>query len=175
MLAEISRRVTQVAVAVAVAAAGLHADAAELDQPAPQLDIKLLNGKTLKAKSLRGKVVVNLIWATWSPAARMELPEVQKLYLDHRNTGLEVVALAIDENVGDVRDFWRKRGYSFPVGMRSDAFFDHYGRVRTTPTFYIIDRQGILRHRIDGALGHDKLESLLKPLLDHSSHNPVTK
>ena len=38
------------------------------------------SGKLLKAKELRGRVVVNVIWATWSPAARMELPEVQRVY-----------------------------------------------------------------------------------------------
>ena len=37
--------------------------------PAPEIDVKLLSGKVLKAKDLRGKVVINLIWATWSPAA----------------------------------------------------------------------------------------------------------
>jgi peroxiredoxin len=106
-----------------------------------------------------------MIWATWSPAARMELREVQRVYREHRDKGLEVVALSIDENPGEVREFWSKRDYSFPVAMRSDAFFDHYGRVSTTPMFYIIDRQGTLRHRVAGTIGPEQLEALLKPLL----------
>ena len=109
--------------------------------------------------------MVNVIWATWSPAARMELREVQRVYREYRDKGLEVVALSIDENPGEVREFWSKRDYSFPVAMRSDAFFDHYGRVSTTPMFYIIDRQGTLRHRVAGTIGPEKLEALLKPLL----------
>jgi hypothetical protein len=52
-----------------------------------------------------------------------------------------------------------------PVAMRSDAFFDHYGRVTTTPMYYIVDRQSVLRHRVAGTLGPEKLEALLKPLL----------
>jgi peroxiredoxin len=124
-----------------------------------------LSGKLLKAKDLRGKVVVNVIWATWSPAARMELREVQRVYREQREKGLEVVALSIDENPAEVREFWSKRDYSFPVAMRSDAFFDHYGRVSTTPMFYIVDRQGTLRHRVAGTIGPEKLEALLKPLL----------
>jgi hypothetical protein len=68
-------------------------------------------------------------------------------------------------NVGEVREFWRKRGYSFPAAMRSDAFFERYGRVSTTPTFYIVDRQGLLRHRIAGPIPFEKLEALLRPLL----------
>jgi hypothetical protein len=49
--------------------------------------------------------------------------------------------------------------------MRSDAFFDHYGRVSTTPMFYIVDRHGTLRYRIAGPVGPEKLAELLKPLL----------
>jgi len=152
--------VVAAAAALATTAAGL-----EIDQPAPELDVRLLSGRVLKAKDLRGKVVINMLWATWSPAARMELPEIQRLYQAHREKGLEVVALSIDENVGEVRDFWRKRGYSLPVAMRSEAFFERYGRVSTTPMFYVVDRQGVLRHRIAGPISPEKLEAILKPLL----------
>jgi len=152
-------------IAASCATAAYAGDIAQIDRAAPELDVRLLSGKLLKAKELRGKVVVNVIWATWSPAARMELREVQRVYRDLRDKGLEVVALSIDENPGEVREFWRKREYSFPVAMRSDAFFDHYGRVSTTPMFYIVDRQGTLRHRVAGTIGTEKLEALLKPLL----------
>jgi peroxiredoxin len=139
--------------------------APQVDEPAPELDVRLLNGKVVKAKDVRGKVVVTMIWATWSPAARMQLGDVQNLYAAHRGQGLEVLALSIDERVGEVREFWRSRGYSMPVAMRSDAFFDRYGRVSTTPTYYIVDRGGVLRHRISGTIAPDKLAELLKPLL----------
>ncbi len=164
-LASTYRRAARLAAAIAAAVLATAAAGLEPDQPAPELDVRLLSGKVLKAKDLRGKVVVSMIWATWSPAARMELPAIQRLYQAHREKGLKVVALSIDENVAEVREFWRKRGYSLPVAMRSDAFFEHYGRVSTTPMFYIVDRHGVLRHRIAGAIAAEKLEALLKPLL----------
>src|SRR5262245_17434379 len=128
-------------IAASCATAASAEQIAQVDRPAAELDVRLLSGKLLKAKELRGKVVVNVIWATWSPAARMELRDVQRVYQELREKGLEVVALSIDENPAEVKEFWAKRGYSFPVAMRSDAFFDQYGRVSTTPMFYIIDRQ----------------------------------
>jgi peroxiredoxin len=146
----------------AVAAA---AGPSQVATPAPEVDIRLLNGKLVKAKDLHGKVVVMMIWATWSPAARMALGDVEHLYAERRARGLEVLALSIDESVGEVREFWRSRGYSMPVAMRSDAFFERYGRVSTTPMYYVVDRQGILRHRIAGPVGPDELDALLKPLL----------
>jgi peroxiredoxin len=141
------------------------AEPVSVDSPAPMLDIRLTNGKVVKARDLRGKVVVTMIWATWSPAARMQLGELQRLYSGSRGKGLEVLALSIDEDIGEVREFWRARGYTMPVAMRSDAFFDRYGRVSTTPMYYIADRQGVLRHRVAGTLGSEELAALLRPLL----------
>jgi cytochrome c biogenesis protein CcmG, thiol:disulfide interchange protein DsbE len=135
-----------------------------VDQPAAMLDTKLLNGKTIKAKDLKGKVVVQMVWATWCPICRTELPELQKLYDEKHDQGLEVMALSIDDDARTVRDFWKGKGYSMPVGMRSDSYFDHYGRVSATPTYYIIDKQGIVRHKLQGPLEAGKLEALLKPL-----------
>jgi cytochrome c biogenesis protein CcmG/thiol:disulfide interchange protein DsbE len=173
------RSAARLAVAALLAAActaGARADQiAQVDQPAPEIDVKLLSGKVLKAKDLRGKVVINLVWATWSPAARMELPQIQKLYQAYRDRGLEVLALSIDENAAEAREFWRAGGYSFPAAMRSDAFFERYGRVSTTPMFYVIDRQGVLRHRIAGAVGPDKLEALVKALVAEPSAARVAK
>jgi thiol-disulfide isomerase/thioredoxin len=162
-------------IGIAFLCATAIAQTAQVDQPAPEVDIRLLNGKLLKAKDLRGKVVVNVLWATWSPDARIEMPVLERVYREHRDKGLEIVALAIDESVADVRDFWRKHEYSFPSAMRSNAFFDRYGRVSTTPTFYIVDRQGVLRHRIAGAMEYDRFESLLRPLLAEEPPGNVAK
>jgi len=161
----VSSCATRFAAIAAAATLVTTAAAVDVDEPAPELDVRLLSGKILKAKDLRGKVVISMIWATWSPAARMELPQLERLYQAQREKGLEVVALSIDENAGDVQKFWRKRGYTLPVAMRSDAFFEHYGRASTTPMFYVVDRQGVLRHRIAGPIAPVKLEQLLTPLL----------
>ncbi|HSD42701.1 MAG TPA: TlpA disulfide reductase family protein [Burkholderiales bacterium] len=158
------------AVAVAAAFVGFAFGAAaagpvQVDASAPELDFRLANGKLVKARDLHGKVVVTMIWATWSPAARMQLGDLQRLYAGSRGKGLEVLALSIDESIGEVREFWRARGYTMPVAMRSDAFFEHYGRVTTTPMYYIVDRHGMLRHRIAGTLAPEKLEALVTPLV----------
>jgi peroxiredoxin len=164
-LTALRRAAAGAALAIVCAAPAAAATIAQVDQPAPEVDVRLLNGRVLKAKDLRGHVVVQVMWATWSPAARMELPAVQKVYAAQRGRGLEVMALSIDESVAEVREFWRERQYTMPVGMRSDAFFEHYGRVSTTPMYYIVDRRGTLRYRIAGPVGAEKLASLVGPLL----------
>ena len=137
----------------------------ETGKPVPELDLKLLNGKVLKDKQLHGKVVVQMYWATWCPYCRADLPEMQRIYQLQHAKGLEIIALSIDENEKTVRDFWRGKNYSFPSAMRSDAYFEHYGRIATTPTYFIIDREGILRQRINGAPEPGVIEQLVVKLL----------
>ena len=145
---------------------GLPAAALEVNQPAPELDVKLLNGRMLKARDLRGKVVVTMFWATWCPTCRTTLPELQRFYDDQHAKGLEIVALSIDENPKDVREFVKAKHLTLPVGMRTDPWFDRYGRVASTPTVFITDRQGIVRHRLAGTSNTaEKIERLAKPLL----------
>lgn len=156
------------AFALALAGPARATEVASVDRPAPELDYRLLNGRVLRLKDLRGKVVVKVFWATWSPAARGDLMHLQRLHGELAQRGLEVLALAIDEDPQEVRQFLRTRGYAFPVGMREDVVYDRYGRVSTTPLYYILDRQGVIRHRLAGSQGAAKLEEVLRPLLDET-------
>ena len=148
------------ALAIAAPAIGV-----EINQPAPEIDTQLLNRKTLKAKDLRGKVVVTVFWASWCPTCRGVLPELQKFYEENNARGLEMLALSIDENVRDAKAMIKAKGVLFPAGMRSDAWYEQYGRVSGTPTWYITDRQGVIRHRVVGPLGMEKLGELIRPLM----------
>ncbi len=137
----------------------------ETGKHVPDLDLKLLNGKTLGAKQLQGKVVVQMYWATWCPYCRADLPEMQRIYLSLQAKGLEIIALSIDESDKTVREFWKSKNYSFPVAMRSNAYFERYGRIGTTPTYFIIDREGVLRQRINGAPEPGVIEQIVTKLI----------
>lgn len=141
------------------------AAAVETGRHAPELDIKLLNGKTLTAKQLHGRVVVQMYWATWCPYCRADLADLQRLYQQQHARGLEIVAFSIDESDKAVRDFWKGKHYSFPSAMRNDTIFEHYGRISTTPTYFIIDREGIVRQRINGSPEPGAIAQLVGQLL----------
>jgi len=106
----------------------------EAGQPAPKLDTKLIDGKVLAASQTEGKVVVQLFWATWCPICASELPGFQKLYTAYKPRGLEIIAVSLDRDPGEVKEFWRAHGYTFPVAMRSDTIRQGYGRIVGVPT-----------------------------------------
>jgi peroxiredoxin len=80
------------------------------------------------------------------------LPSINRLYEELKGKGLEVVLVSFQESADTVRKAARERGYVAPVLV--DTSGDVTGRlygVWGPPTSYLIDRQGRLVGRIQGA------------------------
>lgn len=141
-----------------------NAEQPQAERPAP-VDIRLLDGRVLKAADLRGKVVVKIFWASWSPASVTALGVLDRLHAVHSGDGLAAIALSIDENERAARDSVRAHGYRLPVAMRSDAVFARYGRVEATPAYVILDRTGAVRDRGVGNVDPAQLQAKITALL----------
>lgn len=131
----------------------------------PAHDIETVDHRLVGVQTLRDKVVVYVFWATWCPVCVSEMPEFARLYETFRARGLEVVAVALDEDSGIVADFWRQSGYRFPATMRSDDMREKFGRIIGTPTVVVVDRKGEQRLRHLGASSFPELEALIRSLL----------
>lgn len=131
----------------------------------PAFDTELLDGRTLAATALARRPVLVMVWASWCPICRKELPEVQKLYDRHKAAGLEILALSIDAGAIEAEDYWQEHKFSFPVAMRSARHAEIFGGQRTPPRFFLIGRDGRLAFRHVGAIGYEQLEAALKPQL----------
>lgn len=156
------KRALATAIALVLAAPVL---AVQPEPLTPPTDIRLLDGRMLKAGDLRGKVVVKLFWASWSPASVTAVGALDDLQTIYGPQGLTAIALSIDESERAARDSVRVHGYRIPVAMRSDALFERYGRVETTPAHVIIDRSGAIRYRGTGALDAARLQAKIAALL----------
>ncbi|MGC8762654.1 MAG: TlpA family protein disulfide reductase [Acidobacteriota bacterium] len=112
-------------------------------------------GPPLVPASLRGKVVVLHFWATWCPPCREEFPAFARYAEEARRKGdAEVVAVSLDQTADPVPAFVRKAGGSFPVYMDDGAFSSSAG-VSVIPTTVVLDRQGRVALRQEGAARWD--------------------
>jgi thiol-disulfide isomerase/thioredoxin len=132
--------------------------------PAPDVPIAGVAGVERLAE-LRGKVVLVNFWATWCPYCRHEMPAMQAFYADYRARGFEIVAWSLDDSADQVAAFMRAEGYSFPAPMADRAITAAFGGVDRLPTSYIIDRDGVIRHKISGQVHYGRLKKLIAPLL----------
>jgi cytochrome c biogenesis protein CcmG, thiol:disulfide interchange protein DsbE len=133
----------------------------ELAQPAPA--VPTLPGQTLA--DLRGKVVLVNFWASWCPYCRHEMPAMQAFYQENRARGFEIVAYSLDKTQAEADAYLRGEGYTFPAPLISREVSAAFGGVERVPLSFVIDRGGVIRHRISGQVHAGRLRDLVTPLL----------
>jgi thiol-disulfide isomerase/thioredoxin len=107
-------------------------------------------------------VVLNF-WATWCPPCRAELPELQAA--SERLAG-QVVVVGVNqaEPSADVAAFANRMGLGFTVPLDTGAQASRAYGVRSLPTTFFIDRQGVIRHIQVGPVTEATLAQYLKTI-----------
>lgn len=112
--------------------------------------IKDLKGNEVSLSSFKGKPVLLNIWATWCPYCRRERAELNKLHREYYEKGLVILSVANDRSIDKVKKYVKEKPASFIVLSDEDeAVTKAYG-VYALPTNFLIDREGIIRHKFTG-------------------------
>jgi len=148
-------------------AEGLPAAApAEVNYPAPELNLYDLKGEAVGLDDFRGQVVLVNNWATWCPPCKAEMPVLQDFYTDHAGLGFTILAIESGEPPAEVAAFVDQYGLTFPVlpdpTQSAMAAFQNY----SLPSSYVIDREGQVRLVWMGPVNRAVLDQYLSPLLD---------
>lgn len=121
--------------------------------PAPEFAINSQKGY-LNLTSLKGKVVLVDLWATWCGPCRMSIPAIQDIYEKKKEKGLEVIGVALeyDEAGKDVPEAIKTLKITYPVGLptRRDDIRPYYDRTGSIPRMVLIDRKGEIRYSDTG-------------------------
>lgn len=121
----------------------------EMDKP---FDFVLtsIDGKKIRSRDLRGKVVLIDCWATWCSPCRQLLPELKELYEKSHKDGLEILGVSFDRDAAKLQKTCAKAGLAWPQVMvpsddKTRQLWEAVTGIGGIPRLFVIDRDGVLR------------------------------
>ncbi len=133
---------------------------------APDLSINSLNGAGA-ASLAAGKVTIVDFWATWCEPCKKSFPKYQDLYTKYKASGLEILAVSVDDESNGIPDFAKSYGAKFPVGWDKGHKAADCFKPENMPSAYVIDKKGVVRfvHKGYHPGEEDELDKEIKGLL----------
>ena len=94
-----------------------------------------------------GKVTIVDFWATWCEPCKKSFPKHQELYVKYKASGLEIVAVSVDDEKNGIVDFAKTHGGAkFPVGWDDGKKIADKWKPENMPSSYIVGKDGVVKH-----------------------------
>jgi len=127
---------------------------------APRFTLRNLKGNLEGLDDHSGKVIIVNFWATWCAPCLKEMPSFETLYRRYRSKGLTLLAISLDkESSSKVQEFVDKYKLTFPVLLDTEGVAEKLYPSFTIPFTYVIDKQGRVAARVDGAKDWESSET----------------
>jgi peroxiredoxin len=127
------------------ASAGAPAPAA-LASGLPDFELRTLDGESFRLSDHLGKQVLVLsFWDTWCEPCKTEMPQLDHIYQAHKDAGLLIAAVAMDDpsTVANVGPYIRRNGFQFPVLLDTETKAANlYNTHKYAPYTVVISREG---------------------------------
>lgn len=115
-------------------------------KPAPDFEMKDVNGKVYRLSDFRGKMLYIDIWATWCGPCLAETPHFEKRYQQYKNKpDIEFIGISLDGNVAawknklaEDKSEWKQ----FIVDKDRDSELSRKYVINGIPRFILIDKEG---------------------------------
>jgi thiol-disulfide isomerase/thioredoxin len=140
--------------------------------PASALDasLKTVDGKDFKLSTLKDKVLVIDLWATWCGPCRYEIPELVKMQDQYGEKGFEVVGLDIDpksDQPEDVQAFVKEFKINYKVAFAEEPLARSLMKGGNIPQSLVIGRDGkIVKHFI--GFSPEKTPALMREAIEQA-------
>jgi cytochrome c biogenesis protein CcmG/thiol:disulfide interchange protein DsbE len=140
-------------------------DAPRAGSPAPDFDLRRLDGGRVSLSGFRGRPVIVNFWASYCRPCRQEFPLLQSTLDAHRDDRLAIVGIDSQDIEGDARAFVKEQRATWPMGFDADNVVSRAYGVRALPQTFFVDREGTIRARIFGEMRAADVQRELKKII----------
>lgn len=113
-----------------------------LPRPAPEFDLKDLNGQTWNLDRLKQGTYLIDFWATWCKPCRELKPVLDKIQRDYYPKSVVLLSVSIDEKRDDLDRFLEKNKFDNPVLHDARQTWNGW-KVKAIPTTFLV-RDGMI-------------------------------
>lgn len=136
---------------------------------APDFELMTPQGETVKLSGLRGQAVLVNLWATWCPPCRAEMKTIETVYNEYKDRGFTVLAvnMTYQDSPLEIMPFVSGQGLTYPILLDETGDMANAYQLKSLPSSYFIDREGIINEVIIGgpmaeALLRTRIEAILE-------------
>jgi peroxiredoxin/outer membrane lipoprotein-sorting protein len=134
-----------------------------LNLPAPDFELKTLEGDKVHLADLRGRPVMLSFWASWCGPCRRELPGLTKIYEEYKDKGLVILGID-DEGKGTARKYSEQAKLTFPTLDDANSKAHRLYKVHSIPSMFLIDKNGKVVVFLKGSREPEKIKASLAAL-----------
>lgn len=135
---------------------------------APPFELSALEGESqYKVGGKRDKVLIINFWAAWCGPCEVEAPDLKDIYEKHKDKlDLYAVNATKYDKLREAKDFVKEQGFVFPILTDAKGDVGDLYKVFYYPVSFIIDRDGVIRERIEGVISREEWEMHLEAVLN---------
>jgi len=123
---------------------------------APGIVLQALDGSAMALSDFGGQIVIVNFWASWCPPCRREMPDLDELDKELKESG-DAVLITVNlvdgrrETVDSARQYIEENGFGFTVLIDEQGVLASEYSVSAIPHTIILDRNGDVASTIIGA------------------------
>jgi thiol-disulfide isomerase/thioredoxin len=130
-------------------------------EPAPHFVARSMEGEKYTNELVKGKIVLIQFWATWCHYCKKDEPALESVTKDFEKDGLIVLAVDVGEPRRRVKKYLAASPRSCKIVLAEDTNLMAICEAKTYPLYILIDREGNIAGKQNGAAGESALRRLV--------------
>lgn len=138
-----------------------------LNNQLPYFDLPNLAGNRVRSSDFTDTPLIIVFWSTWNTQSADQIHILDQYLGDQssRSWLIKIVAIDSQEEKSVVSSFMKRGGYQVQMLLDTQGITSGQYALKSVPTFFFVDRTGVIREIYSGMLNQSTLMSKIEVIL----------